>query len=157
MDDFSTVLSDPHAFLAASGIDRARWLRAIGLGRYRFLTQLAASTANEICVARFLERPEVVKFPDLRGADLAGLDLRGVNFIRGKLGGADLSGCDLREADLLFANFSRTKLREADLRGATLDRTVWTEAIVSGCDLSDTRGLTPAQRQNLAKRGAIVR
>jgi len=156
MDDRLTVPTDARAFLAAIAIDRQRWLQAIGLGRYEFLTRLAPTEANAVCVARFLGQPDRVKFPNLRGADLSGLDLRAVNFIRAKLHAADLSGSDLRDADLLFADLSAADLTGADLRGAALDRTVWAGSGVRGCDLRHARGLTPNQRQDLAHRGAIV-
>ena len=73
---------------------------------------------------------------------------------------ADLSGADLIKVDLSGANLSEVILSGADLRGAFL----W-EADLSGTDLSgadvenaifiDATGITPEQKQDLIRRGAI--
>ncbi len=131
-------------------------LRQLGLARYAlFLAQMPRSEANIRCVIRFFAHPERVKFPDLKEADLAGLSLDGVNWIRGDLSGANLSGCSLVAADLLFARFVRANLEGADLRGATLDETVWTGAVVSGCQFGAGTGLTDRQHRELAAGGAL--
>lgn len=149
--------TDPIAFLAANPDDRRQWLNAIGLGRYApLLAHLTSSPCNQTCVARFLCTPDRVKFPDLRSADLATLDLTGVNLIRGQLNHANLRGTILQHADLIFANFSHADLTNADLRGATLNQTIWTATIVQGCDVRGAKGLTTSQRQVLAASHAIV-
>jgi len=149
--------TDPIAFLAATPDDRRQWLSAIGLTRYAaFLISLTHSPSNLTCVARFLRDPDRVKFPDLRSADLANLDLTGVNLIRGQLNQANLCGTILRHADLIFANFSHADLTKADLRGATLNQTTWTAAIVQGCDLRGAKGLTTSLIQSLAAGQAMV-
>jgi uncharacterized protein YjbI with pentapeptide repeats len=76
------------------------------------------------------------------------------------LSGADLIKVDLSWADLSGANLSEVILSGADLRGAFL----W-EADLSGTDLSgadvenaifiDATGITPEQKQDLIRRGAI--
>jgi hypothetical protein len=149
--------ADPIAFLKATPDDRRHWLQSLGLGRYApLLSHLSNTPANITGVARFLSYPDRVKFPDLRSVDLSGLDLAGFNLIRAQLHNANLRGANLRHADLLFANFSGADLTHADLNGATLNQTIWTAAIVDGCDLRATKGLTPAQSHQLARRGAIV-
>jgi Pentapeptide repeats (8 copies) len=150
--------ADPIAFLQATPDDRRQWLQALGLGRYApLLSHLANTPANIVGVARFITHPDRVKFPDLRGVDLSGLNLTGVNLIRAQLHQADLREAILCDADLLFANFSGADLTHADLRGATLNQTIWAAAIVNGCDLRGSHGLTPDQSHHLALQGAIVR
>ena len=149
--------TDPIAFLDATPDDRRQWLCAIGLGRYApFLAHLAKTPHNLTCVARFLRDPDRVKFPDLRGADLANLDLTDANLIRVQLNQANLRGAILHNADLIFANFSHADLTGADLRGATLNQTIWTATIVQRCDLRSAKGLTVSLSQALAAGGAIV-
>jgi uncharacterized protein YjbI with pentapeptide repeats len=143
-------------FLEQNAQQRLLILKKLGLARYDFLTQIPLNEANVACVMRFFENPNRVKFPNLRGADLSGLDLDGVNFIRGDLTGANLRGSRLLEADLIFANCTGANLREADLRGATLNETVWSAALVKGCNLGIGIGLTQQQRTDLKIRGAIV-
>ncbi len=86
----------------------------------------------------------------VKGADLAGRDLRfadayGAFFVNAFLKGADLRGADLREADfrnadlrradLSGANLRGAKLRGADLHGAKLPLAVLTEADLTSADL----------------------
>lgn len=143
-------------FLTQNPQQRLLTLQNIGLARYDFLTQIPLTEANVTCVMRFFKDPSRTKFPNLRGADLSGLVLDGVNFIRGDLTGANLRGSRLLEADLIFANFTGADLREADLRGATLNETIWLTALVEGCNLGSGIGLTQQQRKDLQVRGAIV-
>jgi uncharacterized protein YjbI with pentapeptide repeats len=143
-------------FLEQNPKDRLLVLRNLGLVRYgTFLAQMPLTESNIACVMRFLQNPDRVKFPDLRGAELAGLVLDGVNFIRGDLSGANLRGCRLHKADLVFARLVRTDLREADLRGATLNETLWSGTLVKGCQLGRGIGLTEQQRQALSPDGAL--
>ncbi|HEY9613833.1 pentapeptide repeat-containing protein [Allocoleopsis sp.] len=142
-------------FLEQDAQQRLLILKSLGLVRYNFLTQIPLNEANIICVMHFFKAPNRVKFPNLRGADLSGLVLDGVNFIRADLTGANLKGSRLLEADLIFGNFTRADLREADLRGATLNETVWSEALVERCNLGSGIGLTNQQRTELKFRGAI--
>jgi uncharacterized protein YjbI with pentapeptide repeats len=130
-------------FLEQNAQQRLLILKKLGLARYDFLTQIPLNEANVACVMRLFE-------------DLSGLDLDGVNFIRGDLTGANLRGSRLLEADLIFANFTGADLREADLRGATLNETIWSVALVEGCNLGTGIGLTKQQRTDLKIRGAIV-
>ncbi len=143
-------------FLEQNAQQRLLTLKNLGLARYDFLTQIPLTEANVACVMRFFTAPSRVKFPNLRGAELSGLVLDGVNFIRGDLTGANLRGTRLLEADLIFANFTKADLREADLRGATLNETIWTAALVEGCKFGTGIGLTNQQRSDLNLRGAIV-
>ena len=96
----------------------------------------------------------------LRGANLSGADLSGANLIE-----ADLSRANLREADLWGADLSEADLSRADLWGANLWGANLIEADLSGADLSgadvknaifiNATGITPEQKQDLIRRGAI--
>lgn len=143
-------------FLEQNHHQRLIILKKLGLARYDFLAKMPLNQANIACIRRFFQAPHQMKFPNLRGADLSGLILDGVNFIRGDLTGANLRKSRLLEADLIFANFTRADLREADLSGATLNETVWSEALVEGCHFGTGIGLSYQQRQDLKTRGAIV-
>jgi hypothetical protein len=63
---------------------------------------------------------------ELRGAHLGGIDLADASLVAADLRGADLGAADLREAVLCKADLSGSNLVGADLRGADL----------CGCDLS---------------------
>ncbi|MCW5316457.1 hypothetical protein GTQ43_22325 [Nostoc sp. KVJ3] len=141
-------------FLEQSPPQRLQILQELGIARYEFLTKIRLNEANIICMMRFFKYPNQLKFPNLIGADLSGLILDGVNFIRGNLSGANLQGSSLVNADLLFANLTKADLRNADLRGATLDETIWLETLVDKCQLGAGTGLTQLQRQDLQLRGA---
>lgn len=141
-------------FLEQSSSQRLQILKQLGIARYDFLTKIRLNEANIICIMRFFEYPNQVKFPNLIGADLSGLTLDGVNFIRGNLSGANLQGSSLVNADLLFTNFTKADLRNADLRGATLNESVWLETLVNNCQLGLGTGLNHLQRQDLKMRGA---
>lgn len=142
-------------FLEQNPQQRLLTLNNLGLARYNFLTLLPLNEANIACVMRFFKEPSRAKFPNLRGAQLSGLVLDGVNLIRGDLTGADLKKCYLREADLIFVNFTGADLRNADLRGATLNETIWSAALVEGCNLGKGIGLTEEQSNDLQACGAI--
>lgn len=62
--------------------------------------------------------------PDLRGANLAGLDLR-----QALLRGLDLAGCYLRGANLKGVDLSGCNLKGASLRGAQVSGTLFPENI----------------------------
>jgi uncharacterized protein YjbI with pentapeptide repeats len=141
-------------FLEQSPIQRLQLLKKLGIGRYDFLTKIRLNEANIICIMRFFQYPNQLKFPNLMGADLSGLILDGVNFIRGNLSGANLQDTSLVDADLLFANFTKADLRNADLRGATLNETIWLETLVDKCEFSVGIGLSHLQRQDLQLRQA---
>jgi uncharacterized protein YjbI with pentapeptide repeats len=140
-------------FLAQDCQKRLQILRQLGIGRYDFLTKMRLNEANIICVMRFLQNPNQLKFPNLMGADLSGLVLDEVNFIRGNLLGANLRDTSLVNADLIFANFTRADLTNANLIGATLNDTVWLNALVKGSEFGHGIGLTMVQRQDLQLRG----
>lgn len=143
-------------FLEQDRQQRLLVLKQLGLARYAdFLTQMPLCEANIACVMRFFKAPSRVKFPNLRGAELSGLVLDSVNFIRGDLSGASLRKCSLVNADLLFANFTGADLRDADLRGATFNETIWSGALVERCHFGTGIGLTNDQERNLKVRGAI--
>ena len=142
-------------FLEQSPTQRLQILEKLGIARYDFLTKIRLNEANIICTMRFFKYPSQLKFPNLVGADLSGLILDGVNFIRGNLSDANLQGSSLIDADLLFVNFTKADLRNADLRGATLNETIWLETLVEKCQLGVGTGLSNLQRQDLQLRKAI--
>jgi len=142
-------------FLQENSQQRLLTLKNLGLARYEFLTKMPLTEANVTCVMHFFQSPSRAKFPILRGAELSGLVLDGVNFIRGDLTGAKLQECSLLEADLIFANFTDANFTDADLRGATLNESVWFGALVEGCKFGAGIGLTDKQRRDLSLRGAI--
>ena len=111
----------------------------------------------------------------LSGAYLSGANLRRAFLSEADLSEANLSGAIVSEANLSGAMVSEANLREANLRGANL---VWANlsgAILSEADLSeadlseadlsgakvenaifiDATGITPEQKQDLIRRGAI--
>jgi uncharacterized protein YjbI with pentapeptide repeats len=131
-------------------------LKEMGLARYAtFLTIMPLTAANISCIMRFLGDPPKVKFPNLQGAELSGLVLDGVNFIRGDLSGVNLSNSSLVEADLIFANFTNANLNNANLQGATLNETIWNSALVKNCNFGAGIGITNKQYQELVTRGAM--
>ncbi|MFN6565342.1 MAG: pentapeptide repeat-containing protein [Nostoc sp. ChiSLP01] len=141
-------------FLEQNSAQRLQILRGLGIARYEFLTKIRLNEANIICIMRFLKYPSSLKFPNLQEADLSGLILDGLNFIRANLSAANLQGSSLFNADLLFANLTKADLRNADLRGATLNETIWLDTLVDGCQFDAGAGLTHLQRQDLQLRGA---
>jgi hypothetical protein len=108
--------------------------------------------------------------PDLRGANLADLDLRHVDLTGARLAGAELSGAairtgQLRRADLRgchcrHTDFSYADLAGADLRGAVLKETLMTNVSLAGADLRRAwligTFLNQANLSGADLRGAIV-
>ncbi|NCS15144.1 MAG: pentapeptide repeat-containing protein [Microcystis aeruginosa G13-12] len=92
---------------------------------------------------------------DLIGANLSDADLIGANLSDANLSDADLRGADLRGADLSDANLREADLREADLRGANLSGADLSGANVKNAIFIDATGITPEQKQDLIRRGAI--
>jgi hypothetical protein len=131
-------------------------LRQYGLERYsQLLCQLRPSSGNLRCLGRFFTHPDRMKFPQLQGTDLVGLDLSNTNMIRANFSDANLQNCNLQGADLIFGNFTRANLTQANLHGCTLNETCWQESIVIDCLLSDSKGIPLSQQQMLLTRGAI--
>jgi uncharacterized protein YjbI with pentapeptide repeats len=96
-----------------------------------------------------------MKFPQLQGTDLVGLDLSNTNMIRANFTEANLQNCNLQGADIIFGNFTRANLTQADLQGCTLNETCWQESIVTDCILSGSKGIPLRQQQMLLSKGAI--
>lgn len=143
-------------FLSSSSDIRRQILDRLGLLRYaEFLLPLTLSDRNAICVERFLNAPDRVKFPQLQGADLSGLMLSEANLIRADLSGTNLRNAQLQNANLLFARAIAADFRGADLRGATFSCSNWTHALVEGCNFGCGNGLTAAQTRTLRERGAL--
>ncbi len=140
-------------FLEQTPLKRLQTLQVLGIARYKFLTQMRLTEANITCIMRFFQKPNQLKFPNLVGADLSGLILDEVNFIRGNLSAANLQKSSLVNADLLFVNFTKADLRNANLNGATLNETIWLDALVYGCEFGFGIGFTELQRKDLQTRG----
>ncbi len=77
--------------------------------------------------------------PSLRGAHLAGFDLRQVDLSACVLSEADLKNADLRGANLANARLVQTDLSYAKLAGANLSGANLGEANLSHADLNGTR------------------
>ncbi len=102
---------------------------------------------------------------DLSGANLSGAILRKAILRKAILRRAILSGAILRWAILRGANLSGADLSKANLSGAILSEADLSEADLSEADLSgakvenaifiDATGITPEQKQDLIRRGAI--
>ena len=102
---------------------------------------------------------------DLSGAFLRGAALIGAALIEADLIEADLIEADLRGAILRGAFLSRAFLIEANLRGAILRGAILRGANLSGANLSgaevenaifiNATAITPEQKQDLIRRGAI--
>ncbi|MBE9071321.1 pentapeptide repeat-containing protein [Microcystis sp. LEGE 08355] len=96
----------------------------------------------------------------LREAILSGAILREAILSGAFLGWAILREADLREADLRGAILREADLREADLRGANLIEANLSGANLSGAEVENAiftgaTGITPEQKQDLIRRGAI--
>jgi uncharacterized protein YjbI with pentapeptide repeats len=131
-------------------------LRQYGLERYsQLLSQLQPTPENLRCLGKFFTQPDRMKFPQLQGTNLTGLDLSNTNMIRANFTDANLQGCLLPGADIIFGNFTRTNLTQANLQGCTLHETCWQESIVVDCILFESKGLPPSQQQILLSKGAI--
>lgn len=143
-------------FLQESPSQRLKNLQEMGIARYDFLTQMPLTENNIICLMGYFQDPKKLKFPQLRNAELSGLILDQVNWIRGDLTGANLRGARLWDADLIFANFTNADLTDADLTGATLNETIWENATVAGCILGSGIGLSEQQYQILLEKGGIL-
>lgn len=74
--------------------------------------------------------------PSLRGADLSGRDLSGVNMSETDLSGADLDGTDISSANLKMADLGGADLAGADLDRADLYKADLTEVFGVDADLS---------------------
>ncbi len=130
-------------------------------------------------------RGAILRGANLIGADLRGANLSKANLIEADLRGANLSKANLIEADLSWAILSGAilsgailsgailrgailsdaDLRGANLRGANLSEADLSWAILRGANLRganvkkaifiDATGITPEQKQDLIRRGAI--
>ena len=87
---------------------------------------------------------------NLREANLSGADLRKAN-----LSGANLWGAILIEANLRGVNLSGVNLSGAILRGANLSGANLSGADIENAIFIDATGITPEQKQDLIRRGAI--
>src|SRR4051812_5173928 len=149
----------------------------------RRIVRAASSAAPDSSVARMTSAELKSRLasatenspPDLRKANLSGLDLTGVDFKRANLTGArlvgtkliganlftaDLTDAVLTDADLSKANLDGSVLRRADLQranlqGASLFATIIEAANLSNANLADTRIIGYLRSANLS--GASLR
>jgi uncharacterized protein YjbI with pentapeptide repeats len=92
---------------------------------------------------------------NLRGANLSGANLRGANLSDADLIGANLSDADLIGANLIGADLSWAILSKANLSDANLSDANLRGANVKKAIFIDATGITPEQKQDLIRRGAI--
>lgn len=102
---------------------------------------------------------------NFRGAILTDADLSEANLSHAKLNGADLSGAYLEGANLKGTNFNSASLALANLIGAdltdakfintNLTNTNFFNAQVTGTVFENNIGLSPENKENLQKKGAI--
>ena len=119
-------------------------LREAGAGHNPFSDSEWSSTPAQV----WENLAQMQQLPDLKGADLSGVDFKWADLGSAELSNMDLSGTDLRWADLTaadltganlcnanlsWANLMEADLQDADLRGAILNRTNLT-----GADLTRT-------------------
>ncbi|TRU44385.1 MAG: pentapeptide repeat-containing protein [Microcystis aeruginosa Ma_QC_Ca_00000000_S207] len=103
--------------------------------------------------AKVIEKAELIKAiregtidkTTLQQVDLSGAFLIGANLSDADLRGANLSDADLRGANLSGANLWIADLSWANLSGAEVENAIFTNAT----------GITPEQKQDLIRRGAI--
>ena len=122
-------------------------LREAGAGHDPFRNAEWSSTPAQV----WENIAQMEQLPDLKDADLSGVDFKWANLIGTNLKGTDLSGTDLRwadltAADLTGANLSNTDLRcaslmeanlqGANLRGAIVNRTNLTQADLTGANMA---------------------
>ncbi len=99
---------------------------------------------------------------DLRDADLTGADLTGADLSGADLRGARLSGALFLGAKMLAVragdlDFGDANLEEADFEQADLSGALLNNARVTGARFAGAMGLSEAERQSLARAGAISR
>ncbi|NCR20973.1 MAG: pentapeptide repeat-containing protein [Microcystis aeruginosa L111-01] len=120
-------------------------------------------------------RGAILSWANLSGANLSGANLSDADLSRAILSGANLSGAilsgailsgailskaNLSDANLSDANLSGAFLRGANLSGANLWIADLSGAFLSGAEVenaifTNATGITPEQKQDLIRRGAI--
>ena len=119
-------------------------LREAGAGHDPFRNAEWSSTPAQV----WENLAQMEQLPDLKDADLSGVDFKWADLAHAKLKGADLSGTDLRWADLTAAdltganlcnaNLSWASLMEADLQDADLRGAILNRTNLTGADLTRT-------------------
>ena len=92
---------------------------------------------------------------NLSWAFMSGANLIGAILSKANLRGAILWGANLSGANLSGANLSGANLSKADLSGANLSKADLSGAKVENAIFIDATGITPEQKQDLIRRGAI--
>lgn len=143
----------------AKVIEKAELIKAIREGTINKKTLQQVDLSGAILIVVDLSWANLSE-ANLSEANLSGAYLRGAI-----LSEANLSGADLSEANLSEANLSGADLSKANLSGAILSEADLSEADLSEADLSgakvenaifiDATGITPEQKQDLIRRGAI--
>ncbi|CCI08969.1 Genome sequencing data, contig C319 [Microcystis aeruginosa PCC 7941] len=117
------------------------------------IPEIVVTKAEFTTDAKVIEKAELIKA--IREGTIDKKTLQQVD-----LSGADLRGADLRGANLSEANLSEANLSEANLSGAYLSGACLRGAYLSGAKVEnaifiDATGITPEQKQDLIRRGAI--
>ena len=142
---------------------RGAILRGAFLSR-AFLIEANLSGANLIKAnligANLIIDKTTLQQVDLSGAILIEADLSWANLRGANLSGANLSGANLSGAILSKAILSKANLSDANLSGAILSWANLSGAFLSGAEVEnaifiDATGITPEQKQDLIRRGAI--
>ena len=118
---------------SAEGLAPLELLRRVQEGQGPQREEPTRTRLTKARVMRILDGQE--EEPDLSYADLAGMDLSGVDFTNAILMGADLGGPDLSGAVFVEANLSGADLRRANLEGAQLQQADLSRAKLEGADL----------------------
>ncbi|NCQ94170.1 MAG: pentapeptide repeat-containing protein [Microcystis aeruginosa W11-06] len=159
-DDIPEIIVTKAEFTTdAKVIEKAELIKAIREGT------IDKTTLQQVDLSGANLSDAILSGANLRGANLIGADLSGAipikanlikaNLIKANLSGANLSGANLSGAILSGANLSGAKLREADLRKANLSDANLSGADVENAIFINATGITPEQKQDLIRRGAI--
>ena len=124
----------------------------VDLDAYRIFPQLKGADLRGIDFSGADISGANLSAADLRGADLSNADLRQANLSLAKLTSANLSSTQLNGAELSVADLSSAELRDANLSGANLCHTQLRQANLSGTNLVASK-LNDAdlQQANLSK------
>ena len=148
------------ADLRKANLSGAKLSEAILSGAYLSGANLRRAFLSEADLSEANLSGAIVSEANLSGAMVSEANLREANLIWAKLSGANLRKANLREANLrganlVWANLSGAILSEADLSEADLSEADLSGAKVENAIFIDATGITPEQKQDLIRRGAI--
>jgi uncharacterized protein YjbI with pentapeptide repeats len=126
------------------------------------LTRADLRQAVLVCVTQGVVPGGVVlRYADLRGADLTRAKLKGADLFGAKLGKAVLAGAslgkriDLRSADLRRADLRKAKLRDADMQDADLRKARMSGVELRGANLAGAK-IGKGELEELLESGALA-